>query len=357
MATPITTATGRIVWGTPHIKQAVIDDKTKQQKIDQKTGQLVWEYAFGLAIPKADFGAIWAIMQAEAMKVCNGIIPPYDPAARGSFAYKFVDGDSMAPAVPEKGIPSKPFSDREGYGGCFVLAIKSRLDNPPPLFVWGNNGWVQADPNNLGGGNKLKTGDYVQVGLSIEGHPGQSPGLYLNPNGIQFVGYGVEILRGPDANAMFGAGPAALPAGASAAPVAPAGLPGAPAPAGLPGMPGAAPAPGMPGAPAAAPLPGAGMPGSGIPAPAPAAAPAPANFAGMPGSSPGTPIASPTNPAPAPIPGFAAGAPSGMPGMVAAAPAPAPAPAPVVQQRQQAGTDIAGRPYYFKADGSGQTEY
>lgn len=338
MATPVTTAVGRIVWGTPHERQPVIDDKTKVQAIHPQTGLPIFEYAFGLAIPKNDFGPIWAAMTAEAAKVCNGQIPDFNT---GGFAYKVVDGDSMAPAVPARGIPAKPFSDREGYGGCYVLAIKSRLDNPPPLFDWVNNQWQQVDPNNLRGGNKLKTGDYVQVGLNIDGHAGQSPGLYLNPNGIQFVGFGTLIMRGPDATAMFGAsGPAALPPGASAAPV------GAPAGATPPAMPGASPAPApMPGnapAPAAAPMPG-------NPAPAPTAGPSPAPG---PGST-----ASPTSPAIAPVPGFAAGQPQ-MPGMTAAAPAPAPAPAPAAPPaRVQAGTDGNGVPYYFKVGNSGETTY
>jgi len=238
MPTALTTATGRVVWGNPFERQAVIDDKTKVQAIDPKSGQPIWEWAFGLAIAKADFPPIWAALTIEAAKVYNGVVPPYDPNARDSFAYKFVDGDAMAPAVPARGIPAKPYSEREGYAGCFVLAIKSRLDNPPPLFVWTGAAWGQADPNNLQGGNKFKCGDYVQVGLNIVGHAGQSPGLYLNPNGIQFVGFGELIMRGPDASAMFGTGPAALPPGASAAPVAPAGAPMVPA---APGIPPAAP--------------------------------------------------------------------------------------------------------------------
>lgn len=344
MPTRITTPTGRIVWGTPHVRQAVIDDKTKVQAIDVKTGQPIWEYAYGLAIPKDQIGNIWQAQTIEAAKVCNGVVPPYAPDAKDSFAYKMIDGDSMAPAVPARGIPARPYSEREGYAGCWVFAIKSRLPNPPPVFDWIDGRWQQVDPTNLRGGNELKTGDYVQTGLSIDGHGGQSPGLYLNPEGIQFVGFGTLIQRGPDAAAMFGAaGPAQLPAGASSSPVG--GAPAGAAPMAMPGQPApVAPQPGFTPAPVAA-------PGPASPAPAPTAGPSPAPQPGM--------IASPTSQpmpgmaAPAPVPGFSTGQP-------AAAPAPAPAPAPVPaapQARVQAGTDAAGRPYYFKADGSGQTEY
>ena len=50
----------------------------------------------------------------------------------------------------------------------------------------------------------------------------QQPGVYLNHSMVEFIGHGVEIITGPDAAAVFGGAPGALPAGASATPVAPA---------------------------------------------------------------------------------------------------------------------------------------
>lgn len=314
MAIAITTGTGRVVWGNPFTKTPKTDNLGKP--VLKPDGTPATQWAFGLAIPKTDasIAAIWAAMQTEAKShYPHGVFPP-------DYAWKLLDGDSNDRGDAKNGKPPKPYSDREGYGGNYVLSIKSELDTPPPFFMWVNNQWQQVDPNNIGGGNKFKTGDYVQVGLNIVAHMGQSPGLYLNPNGIQFVGFGNAIIKGPDANAMFGAGPAALPAGASAVPTAPAAAPMA-----MPG-PAAAPAAGLP-----------GLPGPTVPAAAPVAA----IPAGLPATTPaigGLPIASPS---------------SGLPGLPAAAPAPAPAPVPTVPERVPAGFDTAtGKPYYMNAAGT-----
>jgi hypothetical protein len=345
MATQATTGTARIVWagGNGPLDQVeVIDDRTKQPKLDQQ-GNKMYERSFGLALSKTDpsFATIWAAMAAEAQKVCNGVVPPFPN--NGVFAYKLTDGDGMDKGDIAKGRQPQPYSKREGYAGCWVLTIKSALPNPPPVYDWVNGQWQQIDPNNIRGGNKLKVGDYVQVGLNIDGHAGQSPGLYLNPQGIQFVGFGTAIMRGPDASAMFGAGPPPVPTGASATPVGPGGAPMAPTAPPMPGSPTPPPsAPAMPGSTPA-------MPG------APGAVPSPGNSAPMPGSSPGMQTASPSSPPgmpAAPLPGFHAG----QPGVPAPAPAAPPAP-PAPPQRVQAGIDAAGRPYFYKADGSGQTEY
>lgn len=317
-----------------------MDDKTKQQKVNQN-GQLAWEYGFGLAIPKAEFGPIWQAMQTEAMKFIN----PPPPFGSPQFAYKIIDGDSMDKGNIQRGIAPKPYSAREGYGGCFVINIKSQLDNPPPVFRWNpaTNSWQQADPNNIDG-NKLKTGDYVQVGLALDAHLGQSPGLYVNPQGIQFVGFGTAIMRGPDAATMFGAGPAALPPGATAIPQA---APASAAPPVMPTMPAAAPlaAAGLPGMPQVPSAPNAAP--SGV---APAVGlPAPALPTASPSSLPGMPAA----PVP-PATGFVAAA-AGLPGMPAAAP-PAPAipaaPAPTAAPVHVGYDPTTGKPIWQMPDGS-----
>jgi hypothetical protein len=344
MATPVTIG-GRIVWASgasPLDQSEVIDTRTKQPKLNPD-GTKVLERGFGLAIPKTDprFAALWAAMTAEAAKVCNGHVPPFPS---DQFAYKLIDGDGMDKGDIARGRQPQPYNKREGYGGCWVITIKSQLPNPPPVFDWINNNWQQVDPNNIRGGNKLKVGDFVDVGLNVDGHAGQSPGLYLNPQGIQFLGFGTAILRGPDAATMFGAGPGQLPAGASASPV------GGPANAAPPAMPGATP-----------PVPGnsPAMPGSTPPTPgAPAAAPLPGNSAATPGNLPGMGNASPSSPpagpgqAP-PMTGFHAGAPGQAPAPAAAPPAAPPTP----PARVQAGVDAAGRPYFFKVGNSGETEY
>lgn len=320
MATPVSIG-GRTVWGNPFNRVQITDRNTGKPAINAD-GTPKMRYNFGLAIPAAEFVAkVWPVMQAEALKHFPAGVFPTD------YAWKYVDGiNGMDKGNPQKGIAPQPYSKREGYAGCYVLSVSSSLENPPPLFRWTAQGWQQCDPNNIDG-NKFKTGDYIEVGLSIDAHMGQSPGLYINPQGVQFVGFGTAIMNGPDATAMFGAGPAAIPAGASPTPLG--------APAGAPGM------PGLPAAPLSAPAPM-------VPPAAPVAALPPANSA----PSLPTPIASPTSLPPAapaaplapPAPGFAAAAPA----------APPPPAAPV--GRQQVGVDSAGKPYYLDP-ATGQTTY
>jgi len=310
---------GRIVWSSgagPLDPVEVIDNKTKQPRI-KADGTKMMERGFGLAVPKMvngqpnpEFAVWWAAANAEAAKICNGVAPAW-PNNR-VFSYKLTDGDGKAAADIARNLPERDYPAH--YKGCWVISIKSQLLQAPSVFDVADNSVI--DPNNIRGGNKLKAGDYVRVGLSIEGHLGESPGLYQNPEGIQFLGFGEAITRGPDAATMFGApGAVALPPGASATPVgaAPA-MPGQPAPAPLappaaPGIPGNVP----PSAPGAVP--------PGMPPAAPLSAPAPA------------PIASPGNPpAPAPlappVTGFAAGTPQlpGMPPAAAVTPPPPAAP-------------------------------
>lgn len=307
---------GRIVWASGP------SPLEKGDKINQDTGQPVMkdgvkqqEIGFGLAIPKLvngqpnpHFAAWWAAATAEAAKQCNGVAPAW-PNNR-IFSYKLKDGDARLPPDIKRNLPER--DPPEYTKGHWVIAIKSSLPNPPPLFDGSSGQWLQVDPNNVRG-NKLKVGDFVGCKLSIDGHLGQSPGLYLNPNGLTFIGFGEAITRNQDPNAMFGAAPGAvaLPPGASATPVGP-----SIAPPTMPGQPPAAPA-----APPAAP----GMPGN-VPPSAPAVAPPPASPAAPP-AAPAPVTASPGNP-PAPLAPPATGFAAGLPGMPA--PPAAPPAAPVI---------------------------
>lgn len=279
----IVTPVGRIVWGNPLNGR----DKTDQQNnpvINPQTGQPVKQWSFGLAISKQEAGAIFQAMQQEAATV-------FPNGAPQNFAWKFKDGDGL----DDKGIP---FANREGYAGCIVLSISTEAFAPRVVRLIG--GAYQSMTEGV------KTGDYVRVALNIKAHAGKMgvrgsvPGLYINPTAIEFVGYGAEIVSGPDASTLFGGVPVALPPGASATPLAPAGP--------MPGAAGAMPGNGMPTAPGigvaqAVPMAPTGnvpsMPGN-VPA-GPAAIPAqpPINSA-----SASVAPTYPSNPAPAPHPQF-----------------------------------------------------
>jgi hypothetical protein len=261
MPTKIITGAARIVWGHPLTAKPKIDQNTNQPVRDPATGQPIMQWAFGIAIPKHEFGPVWQAMAAEAATLF-----PQNPPQ--NFAWKYKDGDG----VDDKG---QPFSAREGYAGHYVLNIST--ESFGPRCVRNVNG-AYADFTDI------KTGDYVRVGLTIKAHNGKPgtrsvPGLYINPDMLEFLGYGTPIFNGPDAMALFGGQAVALPAGASAVPIVPQGS--MPMPGGTPGAPAPFPAPGAP----------AHAPGAVYPS---------APHAGFPGS-PGTPpmTVSPTNPPPA----------------------------------------------------------
>ena len=273
MPTQFTTGAARIIWGNP------INGKSKTDQFNKAVldiqGQPILQWAFGIAIPKADFPALWAAMNAE-------VAPLFPQGVPANFSWKIKDGDGP----DNKGIP---YSAREGYAGCYALTIST--ESFAPRVVNLVNGSYQ---DVVEGG--IKTGDYVRAAVSLKAHPGTSgtPGIYVNPVMIEFLGYGEAINNGPDAMAVFGGQTVALPAGASNMPTAPVGaMPIAGAVGAVPLQPAA-----IPGAPVA-------VPGQPIPAAYP---------------QPTMPTVSPSNVPPAPAHDFVAAAAPGMPGQPVAAP-------------------------------------
>lgn len=244
------TPVGRLVQGdpfTPQEKDASGNPLTIKR--GPNAGQPRKQWFVGLAIAKNDPGweALWAQLHAVARQSFPTLFDAAGKCLRPNFAWKVIDGDSTEP--DERGnIPR----DREGFAGCWVL----RMAGGFPIEVYDQNVKPLHDPQ------AVKRGYYVRVMGTVNGNNDlQKPGLFLNPASLQLMAYGPEIQSGPDYAAGFKAAPvAALPAGATAAPVASA---SAPAP---------SPATSGPGAPSAQPYPQILTPKP----PAPAAAPAPA---------------------------------------------------------------------------------
>ena len=213
----LTTGVGRIVWGNP-AKSTIKKDMDTRLSV-MRDGQEVEQWAFGVAFPKAEFEQIiWPAMAQEAGSAYPSGFPP-------RFSWKYKDGDSIDPN-------GKPYSDREGYAGCHVLTVTTEAF-APPIFKWeaAQNDYRKVEAH------EIKTGDYVRLNMNMKvnvpTNPTYTPGLYINPNGIELIGFGQEIVSagGADAGDMFGGAPVALPEGASAVP-----LSSAPANAALPGM-------------------------------------------------------------------------------------------------------------------------
>ncbi len=194
--------TGRVVYvlGNLFKGQPKVDQNTKQP-VKNQAGEQVMEYGFGLAVPKASITEVWNAMHSEALSIYPQGLPP-------NFAMKYKDGDGP----DHNGVP---FSKREGYAGCLVLNLSTRL--PIKFFRFENGANILINEG-------IKCGDYVNVQVSIKAHPAQGTwkaGLYMNPNAVQLVGYGTEIVNTPSGDTIFGAAPPPMPVGATAMPTAP----------------------------------------------------------------------------------------------------------------------------------------
>lgn len=173
-------------------------------KSGQNQGQPRTEYYVGLAVPKTDaegINAMFAVMQAAAAAGYPG-----GESALPTFAWKFIDGDT----ADAKG---KPYSEREGHAGCYIFRLSTSYNvkcSQPDAA--GNQVVIPAET--------IKKGFYIRIAGSVTAGDKVNPSLFLNMNMCELVGYGEEIISGPDANTVFGATAAALPAGASATPMA-----------------------------------------------------------------------------------------------------------------------------------------
>lgn len=217
---------------------------------------------------------------AEAQKFVG------DPNAK--FSWKIKDGDA----------PNSDGTFNENTKNCWVFWFSTTI---PFKACDGLQGNKEIDPATI------KRGWYVDMfgNCSINGLTDDNAGIYLNPSIMRLIGYGPEIVGGPNIQQAFGNVPVPTMPGASTMPVAPAGgIPQAaptpaPAPVGLPqaapaGLPQQQPMPGFT-PPTAAPtgnaLPATGYPSNvqphttfvpGAPAPQQAAPAAPVGVPGLP---------------------------------------------------------------------------
>jgi len=214
---------GRIIWtcGELFKGRGKVIYGTTQPKLNA-AGEQSREYGFGLAVPFANIAEVWQSLHEQAYTLHpSQVLPP-------GFAMKYKNGGGTS-NIDDKG---QPYDLREGYAGHLVLACTMSM---PIKFFKFDAALNKNEIINEG----IKCGDYVNVQLNIVPHGpvGQGkPGLYLNPNAVQFVGYGKEIISAPSGDAIFGNTAPPLVSGASATPLAPptTGMttppPGAPAP-------------------------------------------------------------------------------------------------------------------------------
>jgi hypothetical protein len=210
-STNILTPVGRLVNGSPFEASTTnMEGAPLMVKSGPNAGQPRSEYFLSIAVPKSD-PAVAALYQ-QVVTVARAGFPQFFDASgkcmRPDFAFKIVDGDSVVPDMRGR----RPV-DREGYPGCWVFKFKSGF--APKVYTKGGAAII-TNPA------EVKCGYYVRIyGTVAPNNNTMKPGVYLNCSMVELVGYGEEITFGPSGDAVFGAAPAVLPAGASAAPVAP----------------------------------------------------------------------------------------------------------------------------------------
>lgn len=220
MPSNFTSPVGRMVQGDI-FKPRTTDQQGNPLTIKSgpNAGQPRSDYFVAVAVPKdsPDWPAFKAIIDAEAKAAW-----PQGQFNSPKFSNKIIDGDG----VDDNG---KPNSDKPGFAGCWVVRFSSGF--APTLWARSKvlpehmrspdpEAFVQVtDPS------VLKRGYFIRVAGNVAGNNNQqSPGLYMNYNMVELVGYGDEIVSGPTASQAFGA-PAAAPTVAAPAASAPAPAP------------------------------------------------------------------------------------------------------------------------------------
>lgn len=200
---------GRIVMGSlyePYTKDA--DGNPLVVKTGPSAGQPRVQFFFALAVPKQPGHTHWSQTEWGA-KIWSLGHQAFPQAAQSpTFAWKIEDGDSQIPN--KKG--NKP-CDNEGFKGNWI--IKFGGGYAPKVYEQKGNDCLLNVVKDF-----VKPGYFAEVQFSVDSNDSTAqPGIYINHNMVCFRGFGQEIVFGPDPNSV-GFGQAALPAGASAVPLA-----------------------------------------------------------------------------------------------------------------------------------------
>lgn len=230
MPTNFTSPVGRMVQGDI-FKPRTTDQQGNPLTIKSgpNAGQPRSDYFVAIAVPKdsPEWPAFKALIDAEAKAAW-----PQGQFNSPKFSNKIIDGDGM----DDNG---KSNADKPGFAGCWVVRFSSGF--APALWARSKvlpehmrspdpESFVQVtDPS------VLKRGYFIRVAGNVAGNNNQqSPGLYMNYNMVELVGYGEEIVSGPTASQAFGAAPVGVPAMGNSPAPAPAAAPQGATPAAAP---------------------------------------------------------------------------------------------------------------------------
>jgi hypothetical protein len=188
-------ATGRLVQGD------VFEPQTKNMNggpLTNLRGEPKIQYFIAVACPKSDPKTVATYQRIQEIAVAGF---PGGETQLPNFAWKVLDGDQH------------PNNTKIGFPGCYVFRLATGFQ--PKAYTQGGASQI-VDPA------QIKRGYFIRAAFTCAPNGNQKkPGVYLNTELVELIGYGEEINNGPDAAALLGAaGVAVLPAGASATPVA-----------------------------------------------------------------------------------------------------------------------------------------
>lgn len=201
--TNLLTPVGRLVQGGPfEFRDTNMDGKP----LTDSNGNPRKDYYMAIAIAKNDPN--WAAFKAQVDAVAQAAWPHHHNTP--TFSNKIIDGDSQVPDT--NGV--RP-CDKEGFAGHWVVRFSSGF--APDVYTKGGAARITDQ-------EQVKRGHFIRIYGSCKSNNSTSkPGLYMNLSAVEHIAFGEEITSGPDAASIFGAAPvAALPAGASEVPTAPA---------------------------------------------------------------------------------------------------------------------------------------
>lgn len=194
------TPVGRLVQGNPFEAQTT---NMQGQPLLTMSGQPTQRYFIAVAFRKDD--PAFPAFYAKLVEAAKGSFPLLFDAAGNCthprFSWKVVDGDG----IDDNG---KQNADKEGFAGHWVVKFSSSF--PPRCFHAGH----YQPHEQIQEANAIQRGYFVRVAGTIEGNSNaQKPGLYVNLSMVELSQIGPIIVSGPDASAVFGGTPAAIPAG------------------------------------------------------------------------------------------------------------------------------------------------
>lgn len=209
-----TTPVGRLVQGSVYEQQTKDNQgNLRVIKTGPNAGQPNPQYFIALAFAKND--PAWPAFEAAIKGAAAGFWPllfPGGVCTRPNFSFKIIDGDGY----DDNGNNN---AEKPGFAGHWVVRFtRTAAFGPIRCFEPGKYAPEQVIQNP----DRIKRGHYGRVSGTVSSNKNdQKPGIYLNIDMFEHSGYGPEIVSGRSASDAFGAAPAALPAGASATPVAP----------------------------------------------------------------------------------------------------------------------------------------